>query len=258
MEPLDTRAARPVALVTGASRLAGIGAAVATRLAADGFDVAITYWTAYDERMPWRSRTADHDELEGRLGKLGAQTAAVEADLSDVAASATVFDHVEAELGPVTALVLCHCESVNSDLLGTTVDSFDRHFVVNARASWLLIREYALRFSGMPGSGRIVALTSDATAGNLPYGASKGALDRIVIAAASELAGRGISANVVNPGATDTGWMSDQQLQATAEALPLRRVGIPDDAANLVSWLCSAQGGWVNGQLLHSDGGASA
>lgn len=69
---------------------------------------------------------------------------------------------------------MSHAESVDSGLLDTTIESFDRHFAVNARATWLLIREYGRRFQGAPGTGRIISLTSDHTVGNLPYGASKG------------------------------------------------------------------------------------
>jgi 3-oxoacyl-[acyl-carrier protein] reductase len=123
------------------------------------------------------------------------------------------------------------------------------------RAGWLLIREYARQFPGPPGSGRIVGLTSDHTAGNLPYGASKGALDRIVIAAAREFSGLGISANCVNPGPTDNGWMSEQLRVELTASTPLGRLGQPRDAANLVAFLCSPDGGWINGQLIHSDGG---
>lgn len=117
------------------------------------------------------------------------------------------------------------------------------------------MREFGLRFVGEKGAGRIVALTSDHTAGNLPYGASKGALDRIVLAAAQEFGPRGITANAINPGATDTGWMSPEQFTEFGHAVPLGRVGLPQDAANLVAFLCSREGGWVNGQLLHSNGG---
>ena len=153
--------------------------------------------------------------------------------------------------------MLAHCESVDSDIASTTVASFDRHMAVNARATWLLVREFAARFRGPAGTGRIVALTSDHTAGNLPYGASKGALDRIVLAAAVELAELRVSANVVNPGPTDTGWLTPDLHARLAERTPLGRVGTPDDAAALVGFLCSPDGGWVNGQLLHSDGGFS-
>lgn len=100
-----------------------------------------------------------------------------------------------------------------------------------------------------------MALTSDHTAGNLPYGASKGALDRIVLASARELAHLGITANVINPGATDTGWMTPKLQSRMATAIPLGRVGLPADCANLVSFLCSEAGGWISGQLLYSNGG---
>jgi 3-oxoacyl-[acyl-carrier protein] reductase len=151
--------------------------------------------------------------------------------------------------------VLAHCHSVASGILDTTVESFDRHFAVNARATWLLIREFGRRFKSDPGCGRIVSLTSDHVAGNLPYGASKGALDRITLAAAREFGHLGITANVINPGATDTGWMSKEQMAEVARHVPLGRVSRPEDCANLVSFLCSEQGGWINGQLLYSNGG---
>lgn len=144
---------------------------------------------------------------------------------------------------------------VQVDRFRTDLESYDRHFAVNARAGWLLIREYARQFSGPPGSGRIIALTSDHTAGKLPHGASKGALDGIVIAAARELSGLGISANCVNPGPTDNGWMSEQLRVELTASTPLGRLGQPRDAANLVAFLCSPDGGWINGQLIHSDGG---
>jgi 3-oxoacyl-[acyl-carrier protein] reductase len=249
------RMLRPVALVTGVGRRIGIGSAVARRLAADGFDVAFTFWRAYDARMPWGPDDDNARLVADSLGAAGARSVAIEADLERPDAAAEVFDAVEAALGPVTVLVLCHCESVDSGILDTTVESFERHFAVNARASWLLIREFANRFSGDHGRGRIVALTSDATIGNVPYGASKGALDRITLAAAHELGHLGITANVVNPGATETGWMTDELRATVLAATPLGRVGRPEDAANLVSFLCSPDGGWINGQLLLSNGG---
>jgi len=100
-----------------------------------------------------------------------------------------------------------------------------------------------------------VSITSDHTAGNLPYGASKGAMDRIVLAAAVELAEIGVTANVVNPGATDTGWISSDVEESVLRRNLQPRVGQPDDCANLVRFLCSSQGRWINGQLLYSDGG---
>jgi 3-oxoacyl-[acyl-carrier protein] reductase len=250
-----SESARPVALVTGVGRRAGIGAGLAEGLAATGWDVAFSYLTGYDERMPWGPDADARAEVTTILEGHGARVLAVEADLEDVTAPAALFDAVNDQLGPVRALVMAHCESVDSSILDTTVESFDRHFAVNARATWLLIKAYAEQYDAPHGSGRIVALTSDHTTHNLPYGASKGALDRITLAAAEELRHLGLTANVVNPGPIDTGWMTPELAKWGAESTMLGRLGTPRDTANLIAFLCSDQGGWINGQLLHSNGG---
>lgn len=231
--------------MTGVSRRAGIGAAIALALARGGWDVATTGWPPYDAAMPWAGDPAeDARRLDAALAAAGARTIAVDADLTDVEAPARIYDAAEAALGPVTALVLSHCHDVETGLLDTTLEDFDRHFAVNARASWLLVRELGRRFRGAPGTGRLVALTSDHVAGNLPYGASKGALDRIVLAAAAEFRDRGITANVVDPGPVDNGWMTAEQ-KAT-----FTNLATADECAALIAFLCSPAGGRVNGRLL--------
>lgn len=246
---------RPVALVTGVGRTVGIGAGIARRLAASGWDIAFTYWTAYDERMDWGVQSGATAEITKELTELGATAVPIEADLVDPAAPERIFAAAEERLGNVTALVMCHCESVDSGILDTTIESFDRHFAVNARATWLLIREYGRRFTGAPGTGRIIALTSDHTAFNLPYGASKGALERITVAAAHELAELGITANALNPGPIQTGWMTPEVERDLTGATARGRLGRPEDTADYVRFLCSEQGGWINGQVLFSNGG---
>jgi 3-oxoacyl-[acyl-carrier protein] reductase len=152
--------------------------------------------------------------------------------------------------------VLSHSESVDSSIADTTIESFDRHFAVNVRAAWLLIRAFAMQ---VPSSGgRIVALTSDHVVHNLPYGSSKGALDRIVRAAAVELAPQAITANLVDPGPVDTGWMDAATREALAARQPTGRLGVPDDTARLVRFLLSDEAEWVTGQLIRSDGGFSS
>jgi 3-oxoacyl-[acyl-carrier protein] reductase len=231
----------PLALVTGVGRSIGIGAAITAGLVGDGWRVATAGWRDYDERMPWgaEDRVLSNHEI----------------DLGDPYGPGELLRRVAAESGPVSALVCCHCESVDSGILDTSVESFDRHMAVNARATWLLVKAFAEQLAGAPQPRRIVALTSDHAVFNLPYGASKGALDRIVLAAASELAHLEVTANVVNPGAVDTGWMDDDIRSFVRSRNLQPRIGTPDDAAHLVRFLCSPEGGWINGQLLHSDGG---
>lgn len=218
----------PVVLVTGAARANSIAAEVVPRLVSDG----------------WTVVTSDLDSGD------------VPCDLSSVDGPAELIARVSREHGPLSALVLSHAHDVESGILDTTAESFDRHLAVNARASLLLIAAFA-RQIGDDG-GAVVAFTSDHTTGNLPYGASKGALDRIVIAAARELGARGISANVVNPGPVDTGWMDDPLRAALAARHPLGRLGTPTDIAAIVAFLLSPEGRWITGQLLHTDGGFSA
>jgi 3-oxoacyl-[acyl-carrier protein] reductase len=251
----DIPAQKRVALVTGVGRRVGIGYAVVERLALDGYDVGFSYWPAYDNRMPWGWDESVSEVLTDRLGQIGARGECVPADLEDPASIPKLFDQIERSLGPLSALVMCHAESVDSGILDTSIESFDRHFAVNARATWLLIREFGRRYRGISGLGRIIALTSDALDNNVPYGSSKAALDRITLAAAREFGDLGVTANVINPGPTDTGWMTDDLKHRLVRETPGGRLGQPVDAANLVSFLCSPEGGWVNGQLLYSNGG---
>jgi len=248
--------AKKAALVTGVGRVIGIAAGIAEQLAIDGWNLVLTYWARYDERMPWGTQASDPSAMKDRLERLGAAVSLIEADLERQQSPAEIFRFVADTCGSVSALILCHCESVDSGILTTSVESFDRHFAVNARASWQLIKEFANQIPAE--GGCIVALTSDHTVYNMPYSASKGALDRIVLAAARELAHLNITANVINPGPIDTGWMDDQTRSQLINRQPSGRLGVPEDIANLVSFLLSQKGHWINGQLIKSDGGSSA
>ncbi|MFJ6155191.1 SDR family oxidoreductase [Pseudarthrobacter sp. NPDC092184] len=249
-------AVRPVALITGAGRLASIGAGIARQLAAEGWDLVLAYWQDYDARMPWGTEPDDVVRLTAELEAIGAQVHVLSADLQDPAVPGQLVAESMRLGGPLQGLVLSHAESVDSGILDTSVESFERHFAVNTRASWQLIAAFARQATD--DGGAIVALTSDHTAFNLPYGASKGALDRIVIAAARELGPQGISANVLNPGPVDTGWMDDEIREALTAQQPTGRLGTPADVAGTVAFLLSPAGRWVSGQLIKSDGGFSA
>jgi 3-oxoacyl-[acyl-carrier protein] reductase len=217
-----------LALVTGSARANSIAAGIVPRLVADGWDVV----------------TSDLSDSD------------YDADLSTPTGPGELIDAVTRDRGPITALVLSHAHDIETGILTTTAESFDHHVAVNARASLLLIASFARQIPD--GGGAIVALTSDATTGNLPYGASKGALDRIVIAAARELGPLRISANVLNPGPIDTGWMDDTIRDDLLRLQPFGRLGQPADIASVVAFLVSDEGRWVSGQLLKADGGFSA
>ncbi|WP_181275803.1 SDR family NAD(P)-dependent oxidoreductase [Brevibacterium oceani] len=218
----------PTVLVTGAGRTNSIAAGVSSRLKADG----------------WTVLTSDIDSGD------------YPCDLSSALQAQGLIDRVRKDHGAIDGLVLSHAHDEESGILDTTADSFDRHVAVNARASLLLIAAFA-RQVGESG-GAIVAFTSDHTTGNLPYGASKGALDRIVISAARELGPKKISANVVNPGPIDTGWMDEETRAGLVPYQPLGRMGTPRDIAGVTAFLLSAEGRWISGQLLSADGGFSA
>ncbi len=251
----DVTLNRPIALITGASRKIGIGSAISKKLAEAGWDIAITYWQPYDKSMEWGSDPSDIDSTVTTIQKTGARVVSIESDLSDIEAPTRIFNQIENTIGSVTALIINHCHCIESDILSTTIDSFDLHFAVNVRAAWLLIKEFSSRYKNENGKGRIISITSDHTAGNLPYGASKGAMDRIVLAAAWEFRSKGITANVINPGATDTGWMTEDLKSEVKRITLLNRIGLPQDCANLVCFLCTKEGGWINAQLLYSNGG---
>ncbi|WP_350352861.1 SDR family oxidoreductase [Microbacterium sp. A8/3-1] len=218
----------PVALITGAARANSIAAGIIPRLRAAGWTVATS--DLHD---------ADHT-----------------ADLSTADGPDALIAEVTATHGTISALILSHAHDVESGILDTTAESFDLHVAVNARASLLLIAAFARQIGDA--GGAIVALTSDHVTGNLPYGASKGALDRLVISAARELGPRGISANVLNPGPIDTGWMDDATRTQLREMTPLGRLGRPADVAAVVEFLVSDEGRWISGQLLKADGAFGA
>lgn len=240
------------ALITGVGRRRGIGAGLAEGLAADGWNLALSYWHPYDERIGLEGSADDPQLLADNLTRLGVQVGLFPVDLSEPQAPGRLFEDANQRLGPIDALVMSHCESVDSDFLTTTVESFDRHYSVNVRATWLLVTAFAAQLRA---GGSIVALTSDHTVGNLPYGATKAALDRVVLAAAHEFGDRGLRANVINPGPIDTGWMTDDLRTHLTAMQPTGRLGTPADIANTVRFLVSDEGQWITGQLIHCSGG---
>ncbi len=247
-----------VALVTGGNH--GIGAAAADALVAQGAKVFITYLRDY--MLTRDTEGTEFYEARSRVP----EGPSLECDLSDPQAIGEVFDHVEAAFGAVEILVhnaaASEGDSFKPDdadqwgrrLRTVTAELHDHHFAVNSRATALLIAEFAKRHRARNASwGRIVTITSGGPQGfpeEISYGASKAALESYTYSAAWELGELGITANVVYPPATDTGWMNDAVREEVIRTSPLRHIGEPDQVAEVIVFLCSEQARYVTGERI--------
>jgi 3-oxoacyl-[acyl-carrier protein] reductase len=245
-----------VALVTGASRLIGIGAAIARTFAAAGADIAFTHWTPYDVAS-YGTSDSEPEQLANELAVMGVRVAPIEMDLSHPLSPARLMDIVEDRLGPVSILVNNAAVSFHDSFETISADSIDQHYAVNVRATALLSAEFARRFSAGEG-GRIINMTSGQSVGPMPnelsYATTKGAIEALTTSMAPSVASRGITVNAVDPGGTDTGWMTDELKAAIVAEMGFGRVGMPEDAARLILFLVSDAGAWISGQVLHSRG----
>lgn len=259
-KPLQGR----VALVTGCSRRIGIGAAIAHRLGALGADLLIHAYSPYDAEQPWGSNPEDAPTLIENLRQYGGRVQRLEANFIEPDAPQRVMDQAVQHFGHIDILIANHTYSTMGALEDLTADEIDRHLLINVRATMLLIKAFAAQHDARPGEGnrpggRIVMLTSGQHLAPMPaelaYIASKGALHPLCTSLAAHLAPRGITVNIVNPGATDTGY-ADPELYETVRALePQGRWGEPDDAARLIAWLCTDDARWITGQVINSTGG---
>jgi 3-oxoacyl-[acyl-carrier protein] reductase len=282
-----------VALITGGNH--GIGAATARALAAEGVAVLINYLRLSPSDLSNeqkdeieqattpgivyynKKRSASIDEVLNTIRTQGGRAEAIEADLSDPQTIPVLFEQAEAIFGTVDILVnnADHCEqdtfipqseltpkhvTAGGFLSQTFTPEFhDHHFAVNSRAVALMMTEFARRHVAHKKNwGRIVNISTDGAPGfprEISYGASKAALESYSRAAAQELGQYGITVNIVSPGPTQTGWITPEFEQIIAAETPLRRVGQPEDLADVIVFLASEQARWLTGQTLFVGGG---
>ena len=237
-----------VALVTGASR--GIGKAIAERLSRDGFKLIINY----------SGDAAPADALVRKLEGAGGRAIAVKADISDPSAVRRMFDAAVAAFGGIDVLVNNAGIMALAPIAETDDASFDRHIAVNLKGTFNTLREAATRLRD---GGRVVNFSSTVVRRLVPsygvYIATKAAVEGLTSVFAKELRGRNITVNAVAPGPTATDLFLKGKPQEVVDGLakmaPLERLGQPSDIANVVSFLAGPDAAWINGQVLHVNGG---
>lgn len=258
------------AIVTGANH--GIGAATAAALAAQGAAVVCTYWRLHDAVDPgipqaYRDhRAAGAEAAVAQITAAGGRAVAVEADLTDPASPAMLFDVAEERLGPVDILVnnatgwLADTFAAEpSDRLGRSLEpvsaaSWRQQFGVDAMAPALLIAEFARRHVARGANwGRIIGLTSGGELGfpeEVSYGAAKAAQENYTMSAALELARFGITANMVHPPVTDTGWVTDAVRDAVESDSRLVHIATPAQVADVIAYLASDAAALITANVI--------
>lgn len=239
---------KQAAIVTGASR--GIGRAIARRLAADGFPVAVNFV----------GQQAKADEVVAEILKAGGRALTIQADVANSDDARRLFDEAEAALGPIGVLVNSAGVMAMLRIADADEAAFDRLFAVNVRGTFNAMKQ-AARVMGE--GGRVINVSSSVVGMKLPaygpYTATKAAVEMLTRAMAEEMRGRRITVNAVAPGPTETELFfqgkSDEMIDRLKNLSPLERLGQPEEIAAVVSFLAGPDGSWVNGQTIRANGG---
>lgn len=247
-----------VAVVTGVSRRAGIGFAVARRLLAEGASVFCHSWSPADAEQPWGADPLGDDGVIRALEAPAERVGHAALDLAEAGNAERLVAAAAARFGHVDVLVVNHARSSQQPFGALTAEELDLCWAVNARASVLLVQAFAAQHDGRPG-GRVVLFTSGQhrgpMSGELPYAISKGAIHQMTLSLADALADRGITVNTVNPGPTDTGWASPDLAERVGRALPRGRWNSPGEVAAVVAWLAGDDAATVTGDVIDAEAG---
>jgi 3-oxoacyl-[acyl-carrier protein] reductase len=248
-----------VAVVTGVSRRAGIGFAVAEELLAAGASVLAHSWSPHDAEQPWGTDPVGDAGIMELLGGEGHRLRHIAADFADPQAPGLVVATAVEAFGAVDVVVANHARSSNQTLAEVTAAELDLTWAVNARASVLLTQAFAAAHDHERPGGRIILFTSGQhlapMSQEVPYAVSKGAIHQMTRTLSDALIDRGITVNTLNPGPVDTGWADPDLTERVGRALPAGRWGSPAEVAQLVRWLASSESQWITGQVINAEGG---
>lgn len=248
------------ALVTGVTRRAGIGAAIARELGRAGATVFVTFFRQYDQQQAWGVEPNEPESLLRELSSIADDVAGTELDLSQPASPAELFRRAVRRFGCIDILVNNAAHWEGGGIEEVRADQLDRHYAVNVRASVLLCAEFA-RHKKSNTPGRIINITSgqnhNPMPGQIAYVVTKAALDALTLTLSAELAGRGITVNAVDPGPTDTGWISDELRLKILRESP-QGISSPEEIARLVRLLSGDDAASITGQVIRAQAPGSA
>ncbi|MCG0285275.1 SDR family oxidoreductase [Streptomyces sp. PSAA01] len=253
MSPQATASQHPtdrprVAIVTGGSR--GIGHETVKRLAADGYALVIGYGGHRES-----AEAAAQD-----IAAAGGRAVAVRADVADERQVAALFDTAESEYGGVDVVVHAAGRLYLAPIAELDLAELDALHRTNIRGTFVVAQQAARRIRG---GGALITFSTSIVGLALPtygaYSASKGATEALTMILARELRGRDVTANTVAPGPTATDLFlegkDEETIARMAAQPPLERLGTPTDIAEVVAFLASPAGHWVNGQVIRANGG---
>lgn len=248
-----TKLQRKIALITGVGRRAGIGAAICREIAKNGGDIFFTYWHPYDKETHSENTENDPAAIAAELSQFGVRVGSIEIDLVAPDSAEKLFQAVESELGAPAILINNACHDFEIPFVELSPEILDKHYAVNVRTVAMLCKEFVKRGN----AGHIISMTSGQSLGSMgghkiPYTITKAALEMLAPQLAPELAKLNITINALDPGPTDTGWMTEELKEQVRKESKRGKVNTPEDIAQLIISILTEKK-YASGEVVHAE-----